>query len=108
MSSEMFEEFETLSSKWPVQGSVLEIGAVPASDSLLNLGAFRSVASRVGINLDGSESYKIGEDQRANEYDIVKGNANNMSCFEDRIVRCGYLYFGFRARQIFLEIIGRI
>lgn len=83
MSPEMFEEFEKILSKRSVGGAVLEIGAVPTSDSLLNIGVFSGVPKRVGINLDGGSSYTIGDGERANDYEIIKGNANNMTCFEN-------------------------
>lgn len=83
MSPEMFEEFEKIFSTRSVVGAVLEIGAVPTSDSLLNIGVFGGVSKRVGINLDGGESYSIGDAGQANDYEIIKGNANNMTGFED-------------------------
>jgi len=89
MIPEIFQEFEKILSKREVGNSILEIGAVPGEDSLLNLKALRKATEKIGINLDGGKSYK-GRLRGKNypktddkEYPIIEGNANNMSCFED-------------------------
>ncbi|MBI1194421.1 MAG: methyltransferase domain-containing protein [Gammaproteobacteria bacterium] len=80
---EVFQEFEKILAQRDVGERVLEIGAVPTSDSLLNIKSLSVAVERVGINLDGGESYQAGSANRVNEYRIVKADANRMDCFED-------------------------
>jgi ubiquinone/menaquinone biosynthesis C-methylase UbiE len=54
---------------------VLEIGAVPSGDSLLTMPALAGAVERVGLNLDGPHRY--------GGFEIHKGDANRMDCFED-------------------------
>lgn len=56
-------------------GRVLEVGATPDDSSLLNMNCLRGAKSKVGINLDGPSKY--------GDFEILKGNANAMTCFED-------------------------
>ncbi|PQA85380.1 methyltransferase domain-containing protein [Hyphococcus luteus] len=83
MTPQMFAEFEKILSGRNVGERVLEIGAVPTSDSLLNLKAFDNCAERVGVNLDGGESYIFGATSDEKRYNIVKANANDMPQFSD-------------------------
>lgn len=85
MHPEVFEEYERILNerKKFLHGRVLEIGAVPTSDSLLNIEVLQCAEELVGINLDGGNAYKLGNKRRRNRYSIVKGNANDMSCFPD-------------------------
>ncbi|MEM8752216.1 MAG: methyltransferase domain-containing protein [Pseudomonadota bacterium] len=83
MTPLVFQEFTRILEARDVGDRVLEIGAVPTADSLLNLSVFDDCAELVGINLDGGESYTMGRASDAARYQIVKGDANEMTCFED-------------------------
>ena len=54
---------------------MLEVGAVPADDTLLTLPALTNVARKVGINLEGPAVWQGCE--------ILQGNANRMDVFPD-------------------------
>jgi len=54
---------------------VLEIGAVPSEESLLNMKSLRHLTEKIGVNMDGSYSYQ--------DFNILKENANDLSCFQD-------------------------
>lgn len=56
-------------------GRVLEIGAVPSDKSLLAMESLQNARSKSGINLDGPYEYR--------DFQILKGNANDMTYFED-------------------------
>lgn len=87
MTPEVFQEFEKILSerKEKIGECVLEIGAVPTSDSLLTIKVLSSTSDRIGINLDGGASYKMRSAKLENEYRIVEANANNMTCFRDNL-----------------------
>lgn len=51
-------------------GDVLEIGAVPAEDTLLCLPSLEGARSRVGVNLDGPHRYR--------GFEILRGDANSL------------------------------
>lgn len=75
MRPRVFKEFENICSARKAGGSILEIGAEPNDDSLLNLRCLRNAKEKVGISLEGPFKYK--------DFSIIKGNANEMSCFGD-------------------------
>ncbi len=54
---------------------MLEIGAVPAADTLLCLPYLNAASERIGLNLDGPYSY--------GGFEILQGNANAMDRFPD-------------------------
>jgi ubiquinone/menaquinone biosynthesis C-methylase UbiE len=85
MIEDIFQEFERVLSdpRRKIGKSVLEIGAVPTSHSLLNLKAVSKASEKIGINLDGGESYQLGKPTLPNDCQIIKANANNMTCFQD-------------------------
>lgn len=87
MTPAIFQEFERILADKDVGDRVLEIGAVPTLDSLLNIKSLASAKERIGINLDGGDSYTIDlardVSQHRNDYRIIKANANDMNCFED-------------------------
>ena len=83
MSPEVFQEFELILSSRSCGDRVLEIGAVPTSDSLLNIRSLASASELIGINLDGGESYTFGEGELRNQFKLIKANANEMTCFND-------------------------
>ena len=60
MSPEVFREFEKILSCRDVGERILEIGAVPTTDSLLNIEALAGASLKIGINLDGGRSYTHG------------------------------------------------
>lgn len=75
MHSRVFQEFERLCSTKDVKGSVLEVGAIPSDKSLLCMKSLTGCNAKIGINLNGPFKFK--------DFTILKGNANNMSCFDD-------------------------
>jgi SAM-dependent methyltransferase len=75
MHPAVYRVFEEICSQAAIRGRVLEVGAVPGPDSLLRIVALRNAEARVGLNLEGSGC--------CGGYEIVKGNANAMTCFDD-------------------------
>jgi len=75
MHRRVYQEFESICSKFNVNGYVLEIGAVPTEDSLLTMKALANATKKIGINLDGP--YKL------KDFEILRLNANNMNIFAD-------------------------
>jgi SAM-dependent methyltransferase len=67
--------FRELCQRHGASGAVLEIGAVPDSDTLLALPELARATRRVGINLDGPSVF--------GGFEIVGGNANAMPQFAD-------------------------
>jgi ubiquinone/menaquinone biosynthesis C-methylase UbiE len=74
MHPRIHQEFERICAQRKIRGSVLEIGALPADSTLLNMKSLENVSEKIGINLSGPHKYK--------DIDIIKGNANSMTCFE--------------------------
>jgi len=66
--------FEQVCARAGIEGPVLEVGAVPGDDSLLQMDCLRRLPERVGLNLQGAD---------CGSYRIVQGNANEMSAFAD-------------------------
>lgn len=75
MHPAVFEAFERICRHRRAGGRVLEVGATPTDDTLLCLPALQGAASRVGLNMDGPHRHR--------DFDIVRGNANDMACFAD-------------------------
>ena len=66
--------FDRLCRRYWTGGSVLEIGATPTLDTLLNLPALRQGNLRLGVNIEGSS--------RIGGAEIVALNANDMAIFD--------------------------
>jgi len=62
-----------------IHGPVLEVGAVPGPNCLLRLPGLENAHPKIGLNLDVGDN---GSDRDA-QYEIVKGDANDMSRFAD-------------------------
>ena len=77
MHPRIYKEFERICLARNAGGAVLEIGAVPSDDSLLNMKLLQNAPEKIGINLDGPYTY--------GDFRIVSGNANSMTCFEDNM-----------------------
>jgi SAM-dependent methyltransferase len=75
MTPALFAEFDALCRHHGANGSVLEIGATPTTDTLLNLPALRDCGSRVGISIEYSATTPAGT--------ILRGNGNDLSRFSD-------------------------
>ena len=71
----IYAEFERICAERGASGRVLEIGSLPTDDSLLRLRALAGADEKVGINLDGPHD--------CGDFRILRGNANDMDCFED-------------------------
>jgi SAM-dependent methyltransferase len=76
MHDEVFRRFQRICSRRKAGGAVLEIGAVPADDTLLCLPALSDATEKIGLN--------IVPPARFRDFSIVQGNANAMSCFPDQ------------------------
>jgi SAM-dependent methyltransferase len=70
----VYKEFEKICSQRCLRGAVLEVGAVPNETSLLNMKSLAGVMEKIGINIEGPFHYR--------DFSILRGNANNMVCFE--------------------------
>lgn len=75
MHPEVFQKFEEICISRGAGGRVLEIGAIPAPDTLLCLPCLSAASERIGLNLDGPHAY-CG-------FEILRGNANAMDGFPD-------------------------
>lgn len=73
----VYAEFEKICSTRNASGYVLEVGAIPFDDSLLNMKSLKNAEKKIGINLDGPYTYK--------DFHIVQGNANSMTGFENEM-----------------------
>ncbi|MCF8108198.1 MAG: class I SAM-dependent methyltransferase [Desulfohalobiaceae bacterium] len=86
MHRRVYKEFEEICLERSIDGSVLEVGAIPSSKSLLCMKSLENATEKVGINLNGPHEFK--------DLKIHKGNANSMDCFEDEgfdVVLCNAL-----------------
>ena len=87
MHPRIYQEFEQLCSGMKIDGSVLEVGAMPSKKTLLCMDAMAGAKEKVGINMDGPHEF-MG-------FKILKGNANRMDMFEDGrfdLVLCNALF----------------
>lgn len=75
MLPKVYQEFENICSERNLKGSVLEIGAVPSSNTLLCMTSLETATEKVGLNLKGPEKFR--------DFKIHRGNANSMDIFED-------------------------
>jgi SAM-dependent methyltransferase len=75
MHSDVWHRFEELGRRHGVSGAVLEVGAVPSPDTLLELPCLRACTERVGINLDGPHAYA--------GYRIERGTAHDLGRWAD-------------------------
>lgn len=75
MTPALFAEFDALCRRYGAHGSVLEIGATPTADTLLNLPSLRACDPRIGINMECAATHVAGE--------ILFGNGNDLSRFPD-------------------------
>jgi SAM-dependent methyltransferase len=86
MHYRIFNEYERICGQMNFAGSVLEVGAIPSGKSLLCMQALVKATEKVGINLIGPKRFK--------DFDILKGNSNAMTMFEDNrfdLVLCNAL-----------------
>lgn len=75
MTPAIFAAFDALCRNYGAQGNVLEVGATPTADTLLNLPALRGCGSRIGINIEPGATTSAGT--------ILHGNGNDLSRFAD-------------------------
>jgi SAM-dependent methyltransferase len=75
MHPAIFEIFERICRARGAGGDVLEIGATPATDTLLHLPCLAAARSRIGLDLDGPH--------QCDGFAIVAGQANGMTMFAD-------------------------
>jgi len=75
MHPRVYQEFENIFAQRQVRGPVLEIGAMPSDLSLLCMKAFGQASEKVGLDLCEASEY--------NDFKIVQGNSNSMTCFQD-------------------------
>jgi hypothetical protein len=79
MHPAVYRVFQEICSRVAIRGPVLEIGAVSGPDTLLRLDALRHIGPRIGLNLEGGGA--------CDGYEILSGNANDMSRFADGLFR---------------------
>lgn len=72
MHSTIYGAFRDIVSKMNIAGRILEIGAVPAENTLLNLDVLRD-QERIGVNIE--------KPSRFNGFDIVQMSGNDLSIF---------------------------
>lgn len=76
MLPRVYREFERICARRGAQGGrVLEIGAVPAPESLLCMPWLSDAREKLGVNLDGPYRYR--------DFNIVQANANKLDFIED-------------------------
>ncbi|NEO52840.1 MAG: class I SAM-dependent methyltransferase [Okeania sp. SIO3B5] len=75
MHPRVYQEFEKICSEKNINGSVLEIGAIPSSNSLLCMKSLEKATEKVGLDLKGPQKFK--------DFKIHQGNANSMDIFQD-------------------------
>lgn len=75
MHPKVYHEFERICASKGLTGSVLEVGAAPSDDCLLNMRALANVTEKVGVDLAGPYEFK--------DFKVVKANGNCMDCFHD-------------------------
>ena len=100
MHRRVYQEFEQVCSERKAGGSVLEVGAIPSTMSLLCMKALANATEKIGINLNGPHEFR--------DFKILQGNANSMECFEDNrfdVVLCNAMlehdkYFWRTIREI--------
>jgi SAM-dependent methyltransferase len=66
----VFREFDRICRARGAGGAVLEIGAMPAADTLLCLPALAVATEKLGINLDGPHDYAGFHIQRGDAHDL--------------------------------------
>lgn len=79
MHPEIYKAFDKILSGKEISGPVLEVGAIPDEQTLLNLPILQNFIEKIGINLEGPFSYK--------DFIFHQINANKMDIFSDN-------YFG--------------
>lgn len=77
MHVRVYREFDKICLERHHGDAVLEVGAVPADDTLLTLPALKNAARKVGINPEGPAVWRGCE--------ILRGSANRMDVFHDGV-----------------------
>lgn len=80
MSPAVYAAFEEICRGETIVGPVLEVGAVPGPDSLLELAALAGIADKTGLNQESFPS--------TGAIRMVTGNANRMEMFPDGAFGC--------------------
>jgi SAM-dependent methyltransferase len=80
MSPDVYAAFEQICRSEAIVGPVLEVGAVPGPDSLLQLPALAGITTKTALNIDAFPS--------TSEIRMVVGNANRMEMFADGSFGC--------------------
>ena len=82
MHAAVFGEFDRICRARGAGGAVLEIGAMPAADTLLCLPALAGAAERLGVNLDGPHDYGGFRIQRgdAHHLDLPAARFDTILC----------------------------
>lgn len=88
MHAYIFKTFEKILFGRDLSGPVLEIGATPNENTLLNLPALKNLRDKIGINMEGPYKFK--------DFTYHQGNANQMDIFSDN-------YFGIVLCNAMLE-----
>ena len=75
MHKRMYQAFERICAERNAGGAVLEIGARPSKRGLLAMKCLANATEKIGINLNPPAKFA--------DFEIVQGNANDMSMFPD-------------------------
>lgn len=75
MSPFVYQIFQQILASTQIAGPILEIGATPGKDCLLNLPCLENIHPKIGIHLEEPVFEK--------NYHIIQGNANHMPFFKD-------------------------
>jgi SAM-dependent methyltransferase len=79
MHATIYNEFRAILSQLKITGPILEIGAVPEENTLLNIDLLRA-RERIGINIAPASSY--------NGFDILQASATDLSVFKNGHFDC--------------------
>jgi SAM-dependent methyltransferase len=79
MHATIYNEFRTIISQLKITGRVLEIGAVPEENTLLNMDLLRD-RERVGVNIAPASCY--------HGFDILQADATDLSIFDSDRFDC--------------------
>jgi len=75
MTPIIYKIFEEICSSAHLHGPILEVGAIPGDDCLLNIPCLQQATQRIGVNLNATISQP--------GYEIIQGNSNHMPNFAD-------------------------
>ena len=90
MSPEVYSAFDSICHSEAPEGPILEVGAVPGPDSLLNLPSISRVQDKIGLNMESftDEQNIVQHFDSSPVIKMITGNANHMDMFADNTFGC--------------------